>query len=348
MAALAIASCCGACGSTSPGEARPTIPEADRASAAETITAADMHRRIGVLAHDSMAGRATPSPELDAAAQWIASELQAMGLEGGAEDGGFIQRYSLNSGPDGDQAVNEGPSDATGPTAPNVVAVLEGRDSTLANEYVVFSAHMDHIGTGAPDEDGDSIFNGADDDASGTSAVLEVAEAMTRLDMRPRRSMIFLLVSGEEGGLWGSRWYAGHPTVPLDAMVAALNADMVGRNWPDTIAAIGDEHSDLGPTVRRVAARHPELGLTVVGDLWPQERFYFRSDHYNFARAGVPVLFFFNGTHVDYHGRNDEPDRIDAEKAARVARLLFYLGLEISEADERPQWVRSSYRQIVG
>lgn len=160
--------------------------------------------------------------------------------------------------------------------------------------------------------------------------------------------MIFLLVSGEEGGLWGSNWFVDHPTVPLEDMAAALNADMVGRNWPDTIAAIGDEHSDLGPTVRRVAAAHPELGLTVVGDLWPQESFYYRSDHYNFARSGVPVLFFFNGTHVDYHGRDDEPDRIDAEKAARIAKLLFYLGLEISEADDRPEWVRSSYRQIVG
>ncbi len=232
-------------------------------------------------------------------------------------------------------------------SAPNVVGILPGSDPLLRDEYVVLSAHMDHVGIGEPDEAGDSIFNGADDDASGTAAIVEVAEAMAGLGTAPRRSTVFLVVSGEEKGLWGSAWYAEHPSVPLDATVANLNADMVGRNWPDTIVAIGKEHSDLGRTLERVAAERPELRMTPIDDLWPDERFYFRSDHFNFARRGVPVLFFFNGTHEDYHGRDDEPDRIDAEKAARIARLLYWLGLEIANADERPRWNPESYDRIV-
>jgi hypothetical protein len=232
-------------------------------------------------------------------------------------------------------------------SAPNVVGVLEGSDPELKDEFVVFSGHMDHVGVGNPDASGDSIFNGADDDASGTIAVVEVAEAMASLETAPRRSMIFLLVSGEEKGLWGSRYFAENPSVPVSQMVANMNMDMVGRNWPDTIVAIGKEHSDLGVTLNTVNERHPELNMTAIDDRWPEERFYFRSDHYNFARKGVPVLFFFNGTHEDYHRPSDEVDKIDTDKAARISRLLFYLSVEVANADERPQWNPQSYREIV-
>jgi Zn-dependent M28 family amino/carboxypeptidase len=207
---------------------------------------------------------------------------------------------------------------------------------------------MDHVGVGRPNEDGDSIYNGADDNASGTAAVIEIAEAMAALTVPPRRSVMFLLVSGEEKGLWGSEYFAVNPPLPLDQVVADLNMDMVGRNWPDTIVAIGKEHSDLGRTLERVNRAHPELGMTAIDDLWPQESFYTRSDHFNFAREGVPVLFFFNGVHEDYHGPDDEADRIDAEKAARVARLVFHLAVEVADADGRPQWDPDSYRDIVG
>ena len=240
------------------------------------------------------------------------------------------------------QRVRTAPS-----SAPNVVGILEGSDPVLKGEYVVFSGHMDHVGIGTPDENGDSIFNGADDDASGTVAVMEVAEAMASMSPAPRRSIVFVMVSGEEKGLWGSQYFAGNPAVPIEQMVANLNADMVGRNWPDTIVAIGKEHSDLGETLNRVNQRHPELRMTAIDDIWPEERFYFRSDHYNFARRGVPILFFFNGTHPDYHGRDDEPERIDSEKAARISQLLFYLGMEVANADERPKWNPESYKQIV-
>jgi hypothetical protein len=230
-------------------------------------------------------------------------------------------------------------------TAPNTVGILEGSDPQLRKEYLVFSAHMDHIGItpGLPD----SINNGADDDASGTTGVMELAEAFSRPGARPKRSIIFLTVSGEEKGLWGSRYFSEHPPVPLSQVVADLNIDMIGRNWRDTIVAIGKEHSDLGATLERVNRAHPELDMTAIDDRWPEERFYFRSDHYNFARKGVPILFFFNGVHPDYHQPSDSPDKIDSEKESRILRLLYYLGRAVGDAPARPQWKPESYREIV-
>lgn len=239
-------------------------------------------------------------------------------------------------------------------SAPNVVGILEGSDPRLKREYVVFSAHMDHVGVAGPRGSGgcaalgrDSICNGADDDASGTIAVVEAAEAFARLSPRPKRSLIFLIVSGEEKRLWGSAYFTEHPPVPVTDIVADLNIDMVGRNWRDTIVAIGKEHSDLGATLNRVGAAHPELNMRPIDDLWPEQSFYTRSDHYNFARKGVPILFFFNGTHPDYHQPSDSPDKIDAEKEARIVKLVFYLGLEVANAAQRPRWNPDSYKRIV-
>jgi Zn-dependent M28 family amino/carboxypeptidase len=229
--------------------------------------------------------------------------------------------------------------------APNTVGILEGSDPRLKDEYLVYSAHMDHIGItpGQPD----SINNGADDDASGTVGIIELAEAFSRPGARPKRSIIFLTVSGEEKGLWGSKYFTEHPPVPIGQIVADINIDMIGRNSPDTIVAIGKEHSDLGATLNRVNTAHRELGMTAIDDQWPEERFYFRSDHYNFARKGVPILFFFNGVHEDYHEVTDSPEKINSEKEARILRLLFYLGQEVGNAPRRPQWKPESYKEIV-
>jgi Zn-dependent M28 family amino/carboxypeptidase len=130
-------------------------------------------------------------------------------------------------------------------------------------------------------------------------------------------------------------------------MVANLNFDMISRNAPDTIVAIGREHSDLGETLAEVNARHPEVGLEVIDDPWPDERYYFRSDHYNFARNGVPILFFFSGSHDDYHRPSDEVATVDAGKISRVAALGFHLALHLAEQDARPSWNPESYEQIV-
>ncbi|HXE58073.1 MAG TPA: M20/M25/M40 family metallo-hydrolase [Gemmatimonadales bacterium] len=482
----------------------PAAPSALGAAAA-TITPADVARRVGVIAHDSMMGRDTPSPGLEKTARYLADEFRRFGLKPGGENGTWFQRYTiarrrLDAGAsritfvaggarsaarfDRDAALTFGGAPArpvagtpyllagaldparidrsalkgrlllvvldyakprppaaqqalgvalqTGvrgivlisnrdsaelaerlarqsqpqlsvgsrddlvpvvevherairpalgaagldparlraadsmvarvvegltvelalraevldsASAPNTIGILEGSDPELKHEYVVYSAHMDHVGIapGRPD----SIYNGADDDASGTAGLVELAEAFAQPGARPKRSILFVGVSGEEKGLWGSAHFAEHPTVPLRSMVANINMDMIGRNWKDTIVAIGKEHSDLGATLERVNAAHPELRMTAIDDRWPEENFYYRSDHFNFARKGVPILFFFNGVHPDYHQPSDSPEKIDAEKEARILRLLFYLGQEIGNAPERPKWNPESYRRIV-
>ena len=496
-------------GVTGPLQSQMAVPQPVR-KAAETITAEDLYTRLSVIAHDSMMGRATPSPGLEMTAQYVADQFKQFGLEPGGENGTWFQRYPLeqrvtdvekshvgfmtggkhvhadfsrdarvlrrpaasgevkgevylvggtssaakvdadaakdrlvlvvtdyskgvrnariqffrvagalrNASPKGmvllsnrdaevfdrEVAAQRRPSVSlpapTAPasgfpvvevhdraaesilkkagvdlaairssgetvvrvvpgltmgidvhqrtepiTAPNTIGILAGTDPVLKNEYVVYSAHMDAFGIrpGQPD----SIINGADDDGSGTVTVVELAQAFSQSGARPKRSMIFMTVSGEEKGLWGSRYFSEHPTVPLEKIVANLNVDMIGRNWTDTVVAIGKEHSDLGQTLARVNARHPELNMTAIDDIWPEENYYSRSDHYNFARKGVPILFFFTGVHEDYHQVGDEVDKIDTEKTARIGRLLFYLGQEIANAPERPKWNPESYKKIV-
>jgi Zn-dependent M28 family amino/carboxypeptidase len=230
--------------------------------------------------------------------------------------------------------------------APNTIGLLRGSDPDLRHEYVLITAHMDHVGVGRA-VDGDSIYNGADDDGSGTVTVVEIARAFASLENAPRRSIIFMTVSGEEKGLLGSRYYVENPTFPLENTVANINLDMVGRNWSDTIVAIGKAESTLGPQVDRISAEHPELDMVVIDDIWPEESFYTRSDHYNFAQRGVPILFFFNGTHDQYHQPADEVELIDFDKTARIGRLVFYLGLEIANEDERPAWDPEAYERVV-
>ncbi len=234
--------------------------------------------------------------------------------------------------------------------APNVAGVVEGTDPVLRHEYVVVSAHMDHLGQSPSckgSSDKDRICNGADDDGSGTVGIVELAEAFAQTGARPKRSVLFLGVSGEEKGLWGSAQFVKNPPVPIEAMVANLNIDMIGRNWKDTVVAIGMQHSDLGTTLAKVAAEHPDLGMAAIDDRWPEENLYFRSDHYNFALKGVPVLFFTSGLHDDYHAVTDTPDRLDAEKEARVLKLIFHLATTIGNAPERPKWNPASYEKIV-
>ncbi|HEX6105088.1 MAG TPA: M28 family peptidase [Gemmatimonadales bacterium] len=228
---------------------------------------------------------------------------------------------------------------------PNLIGVLEGADPALRDEYVAISAHVDAVGMrpGAVD----SVNNGADDNASGLAALLELAEAFSDPDARPRRSLLFLVPSGEEQGLWGSDYFTRHPTVPLDRIVANLNMDLIGRNWTDSIIVVGPEFSTLGAALRRVQQAHPELRMAPIADRWPEERIFYRSDHYHFARRGVPILFFTSGTHPDYHQPSDSPDRVDAEKASRVAQLLYHLAAAVANDPERPRWSPESYQRLV-
>lgn len=323
-----VAAACAVAGDR-PGSGDVAGPADALPGAAATITPGDMLDRIAFLSSDELAGRDTPSPGLELAAEYLAAEFGRLGLEPAGDGGTFVQRYPL-PGSTGD-AVRVS-------AAPNVVAILRGADPALRDTYVVFSAHMDHVGNGPPDATGDSIYNGADDDASGTAALVEVAEAFASLPAAPARSLVFLAVSGEERGLLGSRWFADHPPVPPDRLVADLNVDMISRNAPETIVLIGEEYSSLGPLVRSIADDRPELGLAVLPDPWPEERFFFRSDHYSFASMGIPAIFFFAGTHEDYHRPSDEVEKIDPEKAARVARLVFYTAAAVASDADPPEW----------
>jgi len=236
-------------------------------------------------------------------------------------------------------------------SGPNVIGVLEGSDARLKDEYVLITGHMDHVGVagggeGCTAQGADSICNGADDDGSGTIGVVELAQAFAQLHPRPRRSMIFMTVSGEERGLWGSAWYAAHPERPLASTVADLQMDMIGRNWRDSIATLGKEMSTLGEVANRVTQDHPELGMRLVDD--PEHnRYFMQSDHYSFATHGIPVLFFFNGVHPELHTPKDEMRLIDAEKAARIVRMIFYVALDVANTTAAPAWDPAARQRIV-
>jgi hypothetical protein len=228
---------------------------------------------------------------------------------------------------------------------PNVVAIRRGSDPALRDTYVLITAHFDHMGVGEPDERGDSIFNGADDNASGTAALLEISSAFMALPQAPARSVVFLAVSGEENGLLGSQAFAERPTIPLDRVVANINLDMVGRTSPDTVIAIGQEYSTLEAFLTRVADR-PGLGLTIIEDPEPEKMFFFRSDQLSFIQRGIPAVFFTTGDHEDYHRQSDRPERINTDKLARVARLAFHLAHEIASDPQAPEWTDAGWREV--
>ncbi len=228
----------------------------------------------------------------------------------------------------------------------NVVAVLPGRDPGLRDTYVLVTAHYDHEGVGTPDASGDSVYNGADDNASGTAVLLEVARALARLPVPPARSVLFLAVSGEEKGLVGSAYYAEQPTVPVSAIVGNINIDMVGRGAPDTIISIGQEYTSLGDRARGIAEDHPSLGLALAPDPDPEEMYFLRSDQVSFVRKNIPAIFFTTPDHEDYHRPSDEVEGIDAEKVARVARLTLLLTAAVAEDQLPPAWNAGSLEEV--
>ncbi|HEX9953016.1 MAG TPA: M28 family peptidase [Rubricoccaceae bacterium] len=231
----------------------------------------------------------------------------------------------------------------------NVVAVVPGSD--LADEYVVVSAHLDHIGTRDVEPGADGIFNGADDDGSGTVALLEIAEAFAqaRADGHgPRRSVLFLHVTGEEKGLLGSEYFADRePLVPLASIAADLNIDMIGRRDPTYDGAaspyvyiLGAEliSTDIDAVNTRVNTA-TGLGIDLSKRFNSPDdpnQFFRRSDHWNFGKHGIPFIFYFTGTHEDYHGLGDEASKIDYDRQALIARLVFGTAWEIANADARP------------
>ena len=234
----------------------------------------------------------------------------------------------------------------------NVVAVWEGRDPVLKDEYVALGAHYDHIGLGT--QKGDFIYNGADDDGSGTTALLAMAEALAHASLHPKRSILFVWHAGEEKGLWGSRYFTDYPTIPLDRIVTQLNIDMIGRSrkegdtdprnkdlsGPNDIYVIGSKmmSSELGELSETVNKSFLNLNFNYrYDDPTDPNRFFFRSDHYNYARKGVPIIFYFDGVHEDYHQPGDSADKIDYSKMEKVTRTIYMTLWEIANRPVRPK-----------
>lgn len=209
--------------------------------------------------------------------------------------------------------------------AKNVVGFLEGSDPKLKNELLVIGAHYDHVGykkSHQPDQD--YIFNGADDNASGTSGMIAIAKTFVSMEKRPARSILFIAFAGEELGLFGSQWYVNHPLFPLSNTVAMLNLDMIGRNSKDELFLVG---ANAEPELTAIAMKENEkTGFKIKFE----DDFSGRSDQANFQKKGVPALFFFTGTHADYHKVSDEFSLIDKDKTAEVTRLAFFTAYRIA------------------
>lgn len=234
----------------------------------------------------------------------------------------------------------------------NVVAILRGSDPKLQAEYVAIGSHYDHVGI-AGNAQGDRIFNGADDDGSGTVAMIEMANALAT-GPRPKRSVIFVWHSGEEKGLWGSDYFTKNPTVPIKSIVAQLNIDMIGRSkaandkdprnkalsGPDTIYVIGSRKlsNDLGNILTSVNNQLYKITYDYLYDAPNDpENFYSRSDHYNYARFNIPIAFFFSGVHEDYHQLSDEVSKIDFRKIERISRTICATAFTIANRAQRPK-----------
>ena len=236
----------------------------------------------------------------------------------------------------------------------NVVAIWEGRDAVLKNEMVAIGAHYDHVGMNSNTPGTDKIFNGADDDGSGTVAVLSIAEALAKASKRPKRSVLFVWHCGEEKGLWGSEYFNKFPTVNIKNVIAQLNIDMIGRSrkaddaipankdltGENAVYVIGADmmSSTLGSIVHKANSAYLNLGYDFrYDDPKDTNRFFFRSDHFNYAVNGIPIAFWFDGVHEDYHRPGDEPQKIDYAKMEKVSRTILITLLELTDLKERPK-----------
>jgi Peptidase family M28/PA domain len=243
--------------------------------------------------------------------------------------------------------------------SPNVIGKLEGTDPALKSEYLLYTAHLDHVGIGEP-VDGDKVYNGALDNASGSATLLELARAFSKMNPRPRRSILFALVTGEEAGLLGSDYMAHYPTVPKNSIVANLNVDEVLMLWPmEDVIAFGAEHSSLDNVIKKAAER---VGVTESPDPMPDEVIFIRSDQYSFVRQGIPSVMptpgfksndpkinpqeiFGKWEETRYHQPQDEIDQpnLNFDSAAKFARFAFLCGYMITEDQHRPAWNKGDF-----
>jgi len=238
-------------------------------------------------------------------------------------------------------------------SANNVVGVLEGSDPALKQEYVVLSAHLDHVGVGKADDRGDTIYNGAMDNAVGTASMIEVARTFQASGKRPRRSMLFIAVTAEEKGLVGSDYFAAHPTVPANTIVADVNLDMPILTYKfEDLVVYGADRTTIGPIVQQVAGAE---GVALTPDPEPEQASFVRSDHYSFVRAGTPAVSLETGPKgpgatartefIDkhYHQPSDEVGLIDFAQGVRFVKLNYAIARTLADGDARPKWNKGDF-----
>lgn len=322
------------------GQATVTAPDE---TAARTVKVDDIRATLSTLASDEFQGRRTGTPGAALAAHFIADRFYEYGLIAGGNDG-YFQRIPLarEATPDGRERFRLLSGWSSYESVPvedrviesNVVGFVRGSDPLLRDEAVLVVAHYDHLGIG-PAVDGDSIYNGADDDASGVVALLEAARAIANGEP-PRRTVVFLAATGEEMGFLGAQWYIRNPVHPLRRTVAVLAIEMIGR--PDPLAGghgmtwlTGYERSTMGELLA-------EAGVPVVADPRPEMNFFMRSDNIVFAYAGIPAhtISSYN-MHTDYHTPFDEVDRIDFEHMAEVTEAVIRAVRTLADG-EAPRW----------
>lgn len=311
------------------------------------ITPTGMESDLRFLSSDEMAGRATPSPELDQAARWIAGEFQRAGLKSVGDDGYFqtvqMARFTDARGRTRTTTRDRVPegTDFEALSAYNVLGLIEGSDPTLKETYVILSAHYDHLGirSGASP---DSIFNGANDDGSGTVGVVAAARAIASLKTPPRRSILFALWCGEERGLVGSGYYGAHPVVPVARTVGLLNLEQIGRTDGDggdqtgRASLTGYDYSSLSGYYHRAGLA---TGIDVFMDPVRSPAFFNRSDNAAMARLGVPAhALCVAFEYPDYHGADDEWDRVDYPNLAATTKMIALGTLMMADDTQAPMW----------
>ncbi len=303
----------------------------------DTIKQDDLKAHLDFISHDLLEGRNTPSRGLEIAAHYIQANLRLWGVKPGGTKG-YFQHFDVRT--------REGQAETY-----NVIGIVEGTDPVLKDEYVLIGAHYDHVGMRTTGDD--KIFNGADDNGSGTVALLEMAQALAS-GPKPKRSVMFVWFSGEEKGLLGSEFHAANPTVPLDKIVTVLNLDMIGRSWtPDMGEALKNQVSAADGVFvigsKLMSTRLGQISEDVnksflkmkfdykYDDPSDTQRLFYRSDHYSYAKRGVPAIFYFDGIHPDYHRVTDEVAKIDWAKLEMVTKTVFATAWTVAMEKERPK-----------
>jgi len=297
-----------------------------------SITAKDLGNHLFTYASDEFEGRDTGEPGQKMAVEYLKNFYVSQGIISPIGGDDYYQEVPA-------AYMNKLSRRGQIKDSENVLAYIKG--SEKPDEVIVISAHLDHEGMNKAGE----VFNGADDDGSGTVAILEIAAAFKKaLDdgNGPKRSILFLHVTGEEKGLLGSKYYTENPIFPMANTIANLNIDMIGRiderhkGNPKYIYLIGSDKlsTELREVSEAVNKKYMNIELDYkYNDENDPNRFYYRSDHYNFAKNNVPIIFYFNGTHVDYHKKTDTPDKINYEQLENRTRLVFYTAWEVANRE---------------